>query len=123
MVESWMVEDKCQGTLTHEQRRENYRLLHKYHDLSLEKKIEMSKKVIRLGIETSMNSMVACSFGKDSIVTLYLLLEQDKNIKVVYNNTGVEFRETLNFAKQLISEWNLNYVELHPKTFEAKDGK
>jgi phosphoadenosine phosphosulfate reductase len=37
---------------------------------------------------------------------------------VIFNNTGVEFKETLEFKDKLSREWNLNLVELKPeKTF------
>lgn len=57
---------------------------------------------------------VACSFGKDSIVVLKLALEIDPEILVVWNNTLNEHPETIKFAKKIVKEWNLNFIENRP---------
>ncbi len=64
------------------------------------------------------STAVACSFGKDSIAVLHLALKIDPNIKVIFNNTGVEFPETIKYKEKLKKEWNLNLIETKPiKTF------
>lgn len=61
---------------------------------------------------------VACSFGKDSVVMLHLVRRFMPDIPVIFSNTGVEFKETLEFKEYLVKKWNLNYTELKPeKTF------
>lgn len=61
------------------------------------------------------NPTVSCSFGIDSLVVLHLCLQVDPNILVVWNNTLVEYPDTVHFARQLTKEWNLNLVETKPK--------
>lgn len=58
---------------------------------------------------------VACSFGKDSEVVLHLCLQQYPSMPVVFCNTGIEFKETLEFRDLLIDEWHLNYHEAKPE--------
>ena len=61
---------------------------------------------------------VACSFGKDSMVVLHMALKHDPNVKVVFENSGVEFPETIHFKNRMKKEWNLNLHETKPiKTF------
>lgn len=63
---------------------------------------------------------VACSFGKDSMLVLYLVRQVagGKDVWVNFQNTGVEFPETVAFGRQVVKDWNLKYVELKPiKTF------
>jgi len=57
---------------------------------------------------------VACSFGKDSIVVLHMALKYDPNVKVMFNNTGVEFPETIKYKEMMVKKWNLNLIETHP---------
>ncbi len=61
---------------------------------------------------------VACSFGKDSMVVLHMALKYNPHIKVIFENTGVEFVETIRFKNKIRQEWNLNLFETKPlKTF------
>jgi phosphoadenosine phosphosulfate reductase len=45
---------------------------------------------------------------------LYLAREVNPSIPVIFNNTGVEYPETLAFKEQLKQEWNLNLIETKP---------
>ncbi len=80
-------------------------------------------------IEAALNnhgaakSCVSCSFGKDSMVVLHLVRVYAPDIQVMFNNTGVEYPDTLKFRDRILKEWDLNYTEVHPKkTFwELKD--
>jgi len=57
---------------------------------------------------------VACSFGKDSMVVLKMALNVDPNVKVIFENTGVEFPETIKYKEKMKKEWNLNLFETKP---------
>ena len=46
------------------------------------------------------NPVVACSFGKDSLVVLHLVLQIQPEITVVFNNTKCEFPDTLRLKRQ-----------------------
>jgi len=60
------------------------------------------------------NPVVACSFGKDSLVVLHMVLRIRPKIAVVFNNTKCEFPDTLRLKRQLVEQWNLNLVEAFP---------
>lgn len=57
---------------------------------------------------------VACSFGKDSMAVLHMALKYNPNIKVIFENTGVEFPETIRYKEMMKKEWNLNLYETKP---------
>jgi len=61
------------------------------------------------------NVAVAFSGGKDSEVVLYLCLQVNPHVPVVFNNTGVEYPETVRFVAELEVLWNLNLVVTHPE--------
>lgn len=57
---------------------------------------------------------VACSFGKDSMTVLHMALKYKPDIKVIFNNTGVEFPETIEYKEKIKKLWNLNLIETTP---------
>ncbi len=58
---------------------------------------------------------VAFSGGKDSLVTLHLALKVfGPEILVIYNNTTVEFPETVKYTRFLSRIWNLNLIIARP---------
>jgi len=60
-------------------------------------------------------SVVAWSGGKDSTLILYLVRQLDPTVDVVFNNTGVEYPETVRFVHELAAAWNINLIETKPK--------
>lgn len=77
------------------------------------------QEVVKTAIEKHSDKLaISCSFGHCSVVVLHMALQVDSNIKVVFNNTGVEYPETYAYRDLLKKEWNLNLIETHPlKTF------
>jgi len=86
---------------------------------SYEEKIKYTRSIIRKAYEEFGDRLsVSCSFGKDSVLVLYFAREVYPDIPVLWANTGVEFPETVKFARKLAEEWNLNLIEVKPiKTF------
>ncbi len=70
-------------------------------------KIELAKRLIEETLETYQRVAVACSFGKDSMVTLHLAREVDPKIKVFSVMTQYKPRETLEYLRSMNSDWNL----------------
>jgi len=60
------------------------------------------------------DAAVACSFGKDSVVILHMALQVNPDINVIFQNTGVEFPETIKYKNMLTDLWNLNLTETKP---------
>ena len=58
---------------------------------------------------------VSCSFGSCSIAVLHMALKIKPNIKVLFNNTGVQFKETYEYRDFLVRDWSLNLIETKPE--------
>lgn len=61
------------------------------------------------------NLAVAFSGGKDSLTVLHLSLQVNPEMPVVFNNTTVDFPETILFVRKLADEWHLNLHVTKPK--------
>jgi phosphoadenosine phosphosulfate reductase len=74
-----------------------------------------SEELIREAVEKHGDKLaVSCSFGSCSVVVLHMALQFKPDIKVVFNNTGVEYPETYAYRDLLKKEWNLNLIETKP---------
>lgn len=86
-----------------------YAELQKMQSLPLEKKIEKAQEIIRETFRRGNRIALAFSGGKDSTALWHLIREtcpeQAKDMIVIFGNTGVEYRESLLFARQLGKEW------------------
>ncbi len=60
------------------------------------------------------NIAVACSFGKDSMAVTHMAIQVNPNIKIIFENSGVEFKETIHFKNKMKDEWHLNLYETKP---------
>jgi len=58
---------------------------------------------------------VGWSGGRCSTAVLHMALQQKPDIKVIFNDTGVEFPETYRFVEKLKEEWSLNLIVAKPK--------
>jgi phosphoadenosine phosphosulfate reductase len=81
--------------------------------MNLDAKVKLSELRIQKALREhgSGHCAVACSFGKDSMLVLYLVRQQYPEILVEFTNTGVEYPQTLELRDRVVKEWNLNYVE------------
>lgn len=56
-------------------------------------------------------AVIACSFGRDSMVVLHMVIEecrkQNKPFKIIWNDTGVEYSDQYEFNNRIIKEWDL----------------
>lgn len=82
-------------------------------------KLERAEKLCKLWAPRSgVKSVVSCSFGKDSMMVLYLVRQFAPRVPVVFENTGVEFPETIRFMKEITKKWDLNLHVVKPfKTY------
>ncbi len=93
----------------------------------LEYKIERAKEAIEAGFQVCKHTpALAFSGGKDSTVLWDLIRrnfpEEEKRLQIIYGNTGVEYPESLKFARQLGEAWGGGrFHEVKPLPLE-KDG-
>lgn len=88
-------------------------------DVPLAEKLPISKIVVERNLrEMGKNCVATFSGGKDSLVELHLIIDKYPDIPVVFNNTGVEYPETIKYVRELTALWKLNLIETKPeKTF------
>ncbi len=82
---------------------------------SFGKKLAASRAVIKLALTEHSNPVVACSFGKNSMVVLHMLLSVKPGTHVLFNNTLVEYPDTYRFKRKIAQNWSLNLLETKPK--------
>lgn len=70
-------------------------------------KIEHAKELIRDALQRYPRIAVACSFGKDSMVTVHLAREVDPDIKVFAVMTRFKPKETLEYLRKMNKKMNL----------------
>lgn len=87
----------------------SYAEMQKMQAWPLAKKIEKAQEIIRETFRRGKKVALAFSGGKDSTALWHLIREtcpdEAKNMAVIFGNTGVEYRESLLFARQLGREW------------------
>ncbi len=73
----------------------------------MEEKIEHAKELIEDAVRNYPRVAVACSFGKDSMVTVHLAREVDPNIKIFSVMTQYKPRETFEYLRLMNKRMNL----------------
>jgi 3'-phosphoadenosine 5'-phosphosulfate sulfotransferase (PAPS reductase)/FAD synthetase len=93
-----------------------------WHTASLADKERWGIDLVKEALKRSKNPVLSCSFGIDSIVTLYItrkalveLGRDPSDIQVIWNDTLNEFPEVRIYANQLRKDWNLNLIISKPK--------
>lgn len=93
-------------------------------DQSYNEKLKYAKSKIREAIERYGDKVaVACSWGKDSTVLTHMARKIKPDIKVVFCNTGVEYKGCLRFRDKYLEKYDVNYFEIQPKKtfFDIKE--
>ena len=84
-------------------------------ELTLENREKMALNLIEEEMKKYDKTVVACSWGKDSVVVLHLLKrvsdKLDKQFDVLWNNTRFHYPDVYRLKDQLEKDWDLNIVE------------
>lgn len=89
--------------------------LNTYMRLGFKQKLMLTHRMITQCLDQHKKPIVSSSFGKDSTVLIHLVKQHTSHFDVVFNETGVQLPETLEFKDFLVKEWNLNLHTLKPK--------
>lgn len=94
------------------------KLLNLLMNKNYESKVQRSEKTIKRALRRSENPIISSSFGKDSVVLIHLVHQFDDSVPIVFNQTGVQFGETLEYKDMLEEIWDLKIHIVKPnKTF------
>jgi len=89
-----------------------------------QKRITETHMFIDFVLSQIKSSYVACSFGKDSIVMLHLILQHRPNIPVYsFSNMFFDFPDTHRLRWDLQEKWNLNLIIREYNFKSMKDDK
>jgi 3'-phosphoadenosine 5'-phosphosulfate sulfotransferase (PAPS reductase)/FAD synthetase len=95
----------------------------------LEDKIETAVEAIEKGFSVCKSrAAIAFSGGKDSTVLWHLIRthfpEHAARLAIIFSNTGIEFPESLKFARELGKKWGGdNFYESHPERLKKDELK
>lgn len=80
----------------------------------LSEKIKESRGIIEQ--YSKCNSVVLWSGGKDSTVLLHLVLSINEDCYVLFIDTGVEFKEVLEYIRKIVKKWKIkNFYSIKSK--------
>lgn len=80
-------------------------------------KLKITKRIINTFTSLfPQKCCVSCSFGKDSMLVLYLVRRETNLAQTVFCNTLCQYPETYKFKEKIAEEWNLVLIETKPKT-------
>lgn len=76
-----------------------------------------AKKLIHLALEKHGDKIaVSWSGGRCSTAVLRMALDIEPSIRAIFEDTGVEYPETVQFVKRLAVEWNISLIVVKPET-------
>lgn len=123
-VEKLYMEQVVKGTALESRADRLTRYYHyrQWHTATLDEKVRWGIELVKESLKRAKHPVVSCSFGIDSIVTLYIVrkaLEElgrdPSEIEIIWNDTLNEFPEVRIYANQLRKDWNLNLQISKPK--------
>ena len=102
-----------------------FKKIHQEFKKPLDYKIEKAVEAIASGFAVSIhNTAIAFSGGKDSTVLWHLIRTHfpEKHPYIIFGNTGVEYPESLKFARSLGKEWGGEYFKETELSRTAEEG-
>ncbi|MFC1799295.1 phosphoadenosine phosphosulfate reductase family protein [Candidatus Eisenbacteria bacterium] len=92
-----------------------WKSLHRRWKYTLDRKLQYSNRLLARVLKKHDRPIICWSGGKDSTVVLHLALQHIPDIPVIYVNSGVEFKESLEFIDHLVQAWNLDITVSKPQ--------
>jgi len=83
--------------------------------MSVENLIKETRTLVKEKLKGFSNPAVACSFGLDSVITLFFVREIIPRVPVIFVNSGTEYPEIYDFIRIIVKQWGLNLHTIPPK--------
>lgn len=80
---------------------------------TLREKVVAASGLIGRVLATAKSPCVMCSFGKDSIAVLHMVMQQRPGIKVVFHREPFQHHK-YEYANRMIRDWDLHIVDYPP---------
>jgi|CZCB01.1.fsa_nt_gi phosphoadenosine phosphosulfate reductase len=74
-----------------------------------QRRLRQAHEIVRKALEQARRPMVACSWGKDSTVTLHLVWSQKPDIEVIFCDRSTEGGGELPETYEIIEKWKRRY--------------
>ena len=87
----------------------------------MDEKVANALKFVREQVAKYDRIAAVCSFGKDSMVMLHIVRQIEPDILVLWIKPPFLFKETIEFAHQVIKEWDLNVKVLESEFVKDKE--
>jgi len=81
----------------------------------IEKLINDTRHAVRETLKKFSKPACACSFGLDSMVTLFFVREVIPDIPVIFVNSGTEYPEIYDYIKEIVPAWKINLIKIPSK--------
>src|SRR5579859_5762337 len=83
-------------------------------------KLDRARAALAEVITGTPDVCLTCSFQAEDVLLTKLALEYDRNLPILFLDTGYHFRETYEYRDQLARDWHLNLVNLLPEKTVAE---
>jgi len=90
--------------------------------MQYQNKIDAAHLIIEQTLSRAKNPAIMCSFGKDSMVMLHILKSKGINLPVIFY-TDPWFPKKYDFARKVISDWNLTVFDYAPIAVTMWEGE
>ena len=80
-----------------------------------ERILNRKEREIKSVLSGYSNPVVSCSYGKDSILVIWLLRRLGIKFSSIFSNTGFEYPDTYKFKRYIEQLWNFKSIEVPPK--------
>jgi len=89
-------------------------------DSAVEAKLESVRALLAREVTAQGDVCVTCSFQAEDVLLTKLAVALDREIPVLFLDTGYHFAETYAYRDRMAREWNLNLINLLPRQTVAE---
>jgi phosphoadenosine phosphosulfate reductase len=77
--------------------------------------VSAAELIDKLLADQQGSACITCSFQAEDMIVLHMLRQRLSRVPVLFLETGYHFAETYSYRDRMVSEWDLNLVNVMPK--------